>query len=251
MNNNKYIYFLLSMIILILIWQSIILIGDYEEALFPSPLVVLHALIELISSGTLYIHLKASLFRFTIGYFLAALIAITLGFIISQSRILIQITHPMLQVLRPISPVAWSPFIVLFFGIGNMPAIIIIFIAAFFPIILLTLSGVKSVEGHYLKIAKNLEFNKFKTLYKIVFPASLPSIMSGLHIALGTAWIFLVAGEMVGAQSGLGYLIVDSRNTLDLDYVFAGIIVIGLSGFILDQLLTAFELIIKRYTGFL
>lgn len=251
MKNSKIYYFILSMMIILFIWQSVIFIGDYEEALMPSPLVVLNSLVELIKSGTLFIHLKASLFRFTIGYFFAAMIAITLGFIISQSNFLIKITHPMLQVLRPISPVAWSPFIVLFFGIGNMPAIFIIFIAAFFPIILMTLSGVKSVGSHYLKIAENLEFSKLETLSKVIFPASLPSIMSGLHIALGTAWIFLVAGEMVGAQSGLGYLIVDSRNTLDLDYVFAGIIIIGLSGFILDQLLTIFELIVKKYTGFL
>ena len=116
-----------------------------------------------------------------------------------------------------------------------MPAIVIIFIAAFFPVLLSTVSAVKKVDQMYLRVAANFEMNQTELLRKIVLPASFPMIANGLHMALGSAWIFLVAGEMVGAQSGLGFLIVDARNSLSLDVVMAGIIVIGVLGLLLDS----------------
>lgn len=245
----KFKNILLAMIILIFLWQSIVYIGGYEEALLPQPLTVLQALRELLHSGALYIHVQASLYRFIVGYFLAAIPAILFGVLLGRMKRLWAIAAPVVQLLRPISPVAWSPFIVLWFGIGNMPAIIIISIATFFPVLISTVKGMQNVDIHYLKIAENLEFSKWVLFKKILFPASLPSIVGGLHIAVGTAWIFLVAGEMIGAQSGLGYLIVDSRNTLDLDYVLAGIIVIGVLGFLLDYLITLIEIAVKKYSG--
>lgn len=248
---KKTFQFIIGIAILLIIWQVIFWIGNFEVALFPAPVTVFAALVALVSDGSLYIHLKDSLFRLAIGYIIAAIVAIGLGLVIGRSKFLWPIIDSMVQILRPISPVAWSPFIVLAFGIGNLPAIVIIFIAAFFPILLTTVNGVKSVEDQYLKIAANLQFNKGQLFQKIIFPAALPSIISGLHLALGTAWVFLVAGEMVGSQSGLGYLIVDARNTLSLDTVLAGIIVIGVSGFLLDRLLTLIEITIKKYTGFL
>jgi len=243
--------FLIGVILLVIVWQIVVLTGQYEAALFPAPLVVIKALAMLITDGSLYIHLKDSLFRFGIGYLLAAIPAIILGLVLGRSQKLWAIIDPVVQLLRPISPVAWSPFIVLWFGIGNLPAIVIIFIAAFFPILLSTVNGVRGVEDHYLKLAANLQFNKVHLFQKIIFPAALPSIISGLHIALGAAWIFLVAGEMVGSQTGLGYLIVDARNTLNLDIVLAGIIVIGVCGFLLDRLITIIEIALKKYSGFI
>lgn len=247
---NKTKYFILGILMLVIVWQLIVTIGQYEEALFPAPLVVLKAISSLMISGDLWIHLKDSLFRFVVGYLSAAIPAILLGLLLGRSEKLWSLIDPIVQVLRPISPVAWSPFIVLWFGIGNMPAIVIIFIAAFYPILLTTVNGVRRVDEHYLKIAANLQFRKSELMTKIIFPASLPAIVSGLRIAIGTAWIFLVAGEMIGSQSGLGYLIVDARNTLDLDFVFAGIVVIGLFGFILDRLITFVEFLLKKYHGY-
>lgn len=241
----------IGVVLLVVLWQVIIYIGQYEEALLPAPFTVLQALQAMVLDGVLFVHLQASLFRFVIGYFLAAIPAIILGIIFGRMEKLWAIFDPVVQLLRPISPVAWSPFIVLWFGIGDMPAIVIIFIAAFFPILLSTVNGIRTVDNHYLKIAANLEFNKITLLRKVLFPASLPSIVSGLHMAVGTAWIFLVAGEMIGAQSGLGYLIVDARNTLDLDYVLAGIVVIGILGFLLDRLITLLEIAVKKYSGYL
>jgi len=246
---KKLLNFVIGMVLLVSIWQIIVLAGGYEEALFPSPSTVGQVIVEMIRNGTLFVHLQVSLGRFAAGYLLAVIPAIILGMILGRMPRVWQIIDPIVQVLRPVSPVAWSPFIVLWFGIGNMPAIVIIFIAAFFPVLLTTVSGVKKIDVDYLKIAENMEIKQPELMYKIIFPAAFPSIVSGLRLALGTAWIFLVAGEMIGAQSGLGFLIVDARNTLNLAGVFAGIIVIGLSGFILDRLITLFELWVGRHWG--
>ena len=151
------------------------------------------------------------------------------------------IVDPIVQVLRPISPTAWFPFIVIAFGIGNLPAIAIIFIAGFFPVLLSTVSAVKKIDKTYLKVAGNFEIKGIYLITKIVIPAIFPYIANAMHIALGTAWIFLVAGEMVGAQSGLGYLIIDARNNLRTDMLLAGIILIGVIGLILDKLIGKIE----------
>lgn len=240
---------LVGILSLIIIWQLVVTFGGYEEALLPAPKSVFWAIVEMIVDGTLFTHFTVSLGRFVAGYFLAVIPAIILGIFLGRAQRIWQFVDPVVQLVRPVSPVAWSPFIVLWFGIGNMPAIVIIFIAAFFPVLLTTVRGVSEMNQDYIKIAQNLEVSRFEFMYKFVLPASFPSIASGLHLAIGTGWIFLVAGEMVGAQSGLGYLIVDARNMLNLDDVLAGIVFIGLSGYLLDRLLHLFSTWIGRKWG--
>ena len=126
----------------------------------------------------------------------------------------------------------------------------IFFIAAFFPVLLSTVSAVGEVDPIYFKVAKNFGIQQPQTMWKIIFPAAFPQIANGIHLALGTAWVFLVAGEMVGAQSGLGYLVIDARNNLRADILLATIIVIGLIGLILDALLKLLEKqILKSWGG--
>ncbi|MBT2583884.1 ABC transporter permease [Planococcus sp. ISL-109] len=246
---KKLMNFGIGMAILVIIWQVVIWLGGYQEALLPSPWSVGKAIIDLIVDGIIFVHLQVSLGRFAVGYLMAVIPAILLGMFLGRSPRVWQVIDPIVQVLRPVSPVAWSPFIVLWFGIGNMPAIAIIFIAAFFPVLLSTVAGVKKINPSYLKIAENLEIRNWELMYKFIFPAAFPAVVSGLRLALGTAWIFLVAGEMIGAQSGLGFLIVDSRNTLNLDYVLAGIIFIGVSGFLLDRMISVLERWVGKHYG--
>ena len=241
--------FIISILFLIVIWQLLTTLGGYDEALFPAPATVFASLIELIRSGRLIEDIIVSLGRFATGYVLAIIPAIIFGLILGRLPAVWKFFDPIVQVLRPVSPVAWSPFIVLWFGIGNIPAIVIIFIAAFFPVLLTTVAGARKVDASYIKIAQNLEVSKLEFLTKFVFPAAFPTIVNGLRVAVGTAWIFLVAGEMVGSQSGLGFLIVDARNTLNLANVLAGIVVIGLLGFLLDRFISVFERFIGRYFG--
>jgi NitT/TauT family transport system permease protein len=240
---------LIGFVLLIAVWQVLIIFGKHNEALFPSPLTVWEGIVTLVKDGTIFIHFQVSFMRFLIGYLSAVVTAVILGLILGRLTKLWDILDPIAQVLRPVSPIAWSPFIVLWFGIGDIPAIVIIFIAAFFPVLLSTVSAVRNVEKIYLKVAQNFEIKPSQLMRKIIFPASFPLIANGLHIAVGTAWIFLVAGEMVGAQSGLGYLIVDARNSLRLDLVLAGIIFIGVSGLILDRAIGLFEKWIQKQWG--
>lgn len=239
----------IGFVILIVVWQGLIVVGQHNEALFPPPLKVWEGLTSIIIDGTLFVHLQVSLMRFFVGYFTAVIAAVLLGFMLGRVRKLWAIIDPIVQVLRPVSPVAWSPFIVLWFGIGNAPAIVIIFIAAFFPVLLTTVSAIRKVDQTYLKVAQNLEIKQPHLMTKIIFPAAFPAIANGLHIALGTAWIFLVAGEMVGAQSGLGYMIVDARNALSLDLVLAGIVIIGILGLLLDKAIRLFEKWVEKQWG--
>ncbi|MDM5334196.1 ABC transporter permease [Ureibacillus composti] len=235
--------------LLLIIWQLIIVVGDFEEALLPPPLQVGESIVELFMQGTIWEHIQISLYRFLVGYLTAVIVAIVFGLILGRMQKVWSIIDPVVQVLRPVSPIAWSPFIVLWFGIGNMPAIVIIFIAAFFPVLLSTVSAVRKVDNIHLRLAANFELTRYQLLTKVVFPAAFPMIANGLHMAIGTAWIFLVAGEMVGAQSGLGYLIVDSRNSLSLDVVLAAIIIIGLLGLLLDRGIRYFESWVTRIWG--
>lgn len=238
-----------AFLLVMLFWQALLSAGGYNEALFPSPLATLNGFYELIADGVLLQDIGASLTRFAIGYLSSIVLAMVLGLVLGWYRGIWAYLNPIAQVLRPISPMAWLPFIVLFFGIGEMPALVIIFIAAFFPVLLATVSAVRDIDPVYLKVAQNFGIQQPEVLVKIVFPAVFPRIATGLHLALGTAWVFLVAGEMVGAQSGLGFLIIDARNNLRADLLMAAIITIGILGLLLDSGVTMVERAIGRRFG--
>ncbi len=240
---------IVSIAILILIWQVLFSLSSYNKALFPSPKMAFDALIEMIKNGTLFENIKTSMCRFAAGYISSVVIAVLLGLILGRLPKVFQYVNPAVQLLRPISPTAWMPFIVLLFGIGDVPAIVIIFIAAFFPVLLSTVSAVGNIDPVYLKVSRNFGIKQPSLTWKVIFPAAFPQIASGIHLALGTAWIFLVAGEMVGAQSGLGYQIIDARNNIRADILLATIVVIGVIGILLDSLLKLAEKLILRSWG--
>ena len=198
----------------------------------------------------LFENIKTSMFRFAAGYISSVAVAVVLGLILGRLPKVFRYINPAVQLLRPISPTAWMPFIVLLFGIGDMPAVVIIFIAAFFPVLLSTVGAVANIDPIYLKVAKNFGIKQPELTWKVILPAAFPQIANGIHLALGTAWIFLVAGEMVGAQSGLGYQIIDARNNIRADILLATIFVIGVIGILLDGLLKLIEKqILKSWGG--
>ena len=240
---------IISVAILILIWQLLFSVSSYDKALFPSPKMAFDALVELIENGKLFENIRTSMYRFVTGYFSSVIVAVVLGLILGRVPKLFQYINPAVQLLRPISPTAWMPFIVLLFGIGDVPAIVIIFIAAFFPVLLSTVSAVGNIDPVYLKVSKNFGIRQPALTWKVIFPAAFPQIANGIHLALGTAWIFLVAGEMVGAQSGLGYQIIDARNNIRADILLATILVIGIIGILLDGLLKLIEKVILKSWG--
>ena len=189
------------------------------------------------------------MYRFGIGYAIAVVCGVAGGIALGIFSKAFAFINPVIQIIRPIAPVAWLPFIVLWLGIGDIPAIVVIFLAAFFPVLLSTVGAVRRIDPVYLKVSKNFGLGSAQTLFKIVLPAVFPVIANALHIALGTAWIFLVAGEMAGTQSGLGFLIVDARNNLRTDELLAAIVAIGVLGVLLDWIIKQFEETVNRVWG--
>lgn len=246
---KKLIYIIISFCTLILLWELAVLFGGYNETLFPAPGKVASALGELSSNGILIQNIGASLYRFGVGYGLSMVTGVFIGLIAGWFQPVFLLLNPILQIVRPVAPVAWLPFIVLLMGIGDIPAIVIIFLAGFIPVIISTATAVQRMDKTYLKVADNFGIRQPQIVFKIIFPAIFPQIASALRLALGTAWVFLVSGEMMGTQTGLGYMIIDSRNNMRIDYLLAAVVVIGTIGFLLDLLMGMLEKVILKKWG--
>lgn len=224
---------MLALLLFMSIWHGASAV--YSPYQLPSPLEVYRGMAELWEEGMIWKHIRVSLFRFGSAYFLAAASGIPLGLLCGWYTRLHAAIEPFVQMARTISPIAWFPLAILWFKIGDLPAIFIIYLAAFFPILLTTIAAVRGVEHVYLRVALNFGTRERDLLTKVLIPAAFPRIMVGLHLALGSAWIHLVAGEMLGAQSGLGFLIIDARNFLRTDWIICGMVIIGLLGLALDK----------------
>lgn len=253
--NIKHI--VISFAVLILVWQIAVSLGNINTSLFPTPVNVVEAFRELWTVGlnggsstvTLIVHIGISMARFLTGFIIAALAGIIAGLVLGYFPGLFAYVNPVIQLIRPIAPVAWMPFIVLWFGIGNIPAVVIIFIAGFFPVLLSTARAVNTLDPVYRKVAANFDMTGGQMVRKIILPAVFPQITSSLQLALGTSWIFLVSGEMIGAQTGLGFLIMDAKNCIRPDALMSVMITIGLIGLILNKLIALFEHKIKEKWG--
>ena len=203
--------------------------------IFPSPLDVERGVIKLAQKNILWLDIVDSLRRVAIGYIAAVVVAIPLGLILGWYPAINQIVNPTIQVLRPISPIAWIPLAIIFFGVGDNAAIFLIFLSAFFPIVVACVDGVSNVPSMFRRAGRNFGLSPLQLLSKVIFPAALPRILIGLRISLGIAWLVVVAAEMIAVDSGLGYLIIDSRNSgKHYDLVVAGMLIIGVIGLVLD-----------------
>jgi NitT/TauT family transport system permease protein len=238
---------LLTLAAFVALWQ--VAARHYPPEQFPAPSDVAKAIKELSDNGVLWSNIGISMARFAVAYLMAVAVAIPLGLFLGRFTRCHRAIDPLIQVLRPISPIAWFPLAVLWFGIGNAPAVFIIFLAAFYPVLLTTISAVRAVPAVYLKVSANFGAGARMTFLRVIVPAAFPGIMVGLHIAVGTAWIHLVAGEMLGAQSGLGFMIVDARNFLRTDQVMAGMLLVGILGLAIYKGMKYLERSIGRRWG--
>ncbi len=221
----------------VLVWQLAAQSGRLSPHVLPGPGQVLASFWELLVSGALLKHAVASLFRVTAGFYLAAILGIPLGILLGRLKGARLLMNPMIQFLRPISPLAWIPMAMLWFGIGDPPAIFLIFLSSFFPLVVSTTIAVQRINPIYFQVAANFGLSRREIITKIVIPAIVPSIITSLRLTVTIAWLVVVAAEMIAVQSGLGYLILDARNALRMDYVMNGMIVIGLIGLLLDTLM--------------
>ncbi|HSU57839.1 MAG TPA: ABC transporter permease [Bryobacteraceae bacterium] len=219
--------------------------------IFPSPLDVERGLAELLRQNVLWADIGDSLRRVAIGFGAAVLLGVPLGLMFGWYPAANQVVNPAMQIIRPISPIAWIPVAIIFFGVGDNAAIFLIFLGAFFPIVVSCTDGVSNVPSISRRAGRNFGLSPFHVLAKVVFPAALPQIIVGLRIALGIAWLVVVAAEMIAVDSGLGYLIIDSRNSgKRYDLVVAAMLLIGVIGLALDLAFRRLEKVKSVRWGF-
>jgi NitT/TauT family transport system permease protein len=226
--------------LLLAVWWAAVVLA--HSVILPTPGQVVMATWQLVRDGSLWDHIGSSLMRVASGFLLAIFVAIPLGLWIGRIEAAWITLNPLFQLLRPISPIAWIPLAILWFGVGNASPIFLIFIASVFPMIVQTAAGVHTIEQRYLRAAENFGVSRAKLYRQVIIPAVLPEIIVGMRITLGVAWLVVVAAEMIVRRSGLGYLIMDSRNAGNrYDLVIAAMIIIGIIGLMLDGITRLLE----------
>lgn len=246
---ERWLWPVLASALLLLLWRYAVLWSGTR--VFPSPREVEHGLSQLVRGGVLWHDVVDSLRRVAIGYCAALALGMPLGLLFGWYPALNQVANPVVQILRPISPIAWIPVAILFFGVGDDAAIFLVFLGAFFPVVVTCVDAVANVPLIYRRAGSNFGLTPVRLLARVVFPAALPQILVGLRIALGIAWLVVVAGEMIAVNSGLGFLIIDSRNSgKRYDLVVGAMLMIGIIGLILDLLFRRLETIRPVRWGF-
>lgn len=231
---------LLVLAAIVALWWAVV--AHSGSLIFPSPRQVALGALELARDGTLWQHIAASLLRVATGFLLALVVALPLGLWMGRVDAAYRTLNPVFQIMRPISPIAWIPIAILWFGVGDVAPVFLIFLAAVFPMIVQTSAGVHAIDGRYLRAAENFGVPRAKLFRQVIVPAVLPEVLTGMRISLGVAWLVVVAAEMIVRSSGLGFLIMDTRNAGNrYDLVVAAMIIIGLIGLGLDALMRRLE----------
>lgn len=226
------------------IWAVLSATGLFPASAFPSPLSVLKGFAEeafgtRLREGRLFDDIITSLFRVGAGFGLAVVLAVPTGLILAHRPAAKAAFSPGINFFRSLSPLAWIPFAILWFGIGDKPAIFLIFLSSFFPLVLATMVAVDNIPSVYFRVAHEHGFRGWQLMRRVTFPAILPQLITALRVTAGIAWLVVVAAEMVAGQGGLGFAIMDSRNGLRIDLTVVGMIVIGIIGVVLDRLIAS------------
>lgn len=230
--------------LLLVVWDRAIAWGGGNEHILPTPWQTAQGIAELAREGRLTRYVAASLVRVGWGFLLAVAVGIPVGLVMGWCEAANEALSPLIQALRPISPIAWIPVAILWFRISNLTPIFLIFLASVFPITVSATAAVRGIQPVYLRAARNFALGPAPLLLRVILPAALPQVLTGLRIALGIAWLVVVAAEMVVVDpqsGGLGYLIIDARSGSRYDLVVAGMVLIGLIGLTLDLLVRQFE----------
>jgi NitT/TauT family transport system permease protein len=222
-----------SIAVLVAVWHWAVVWS--HSSIIPGPWAVLKGIGELAQRGLLVKYEVASLFRVTWGYLSAAVLAIPFGLLLGWHKRGGEAFNPLLQVFRPISPLAWIPISILWFGVGDLAAVFLIFLASFLPLTVTAMNAVRNISAVHLNAGRNFGLTQRQIVLRVIYPAVMPQLIVGLRIALGVAWLVVVAAEMIAVNSGLGFLIIDARNAGNrYDLVIAGMVLIGVTGLILD-----------------
>ena len=201
------------------------------------------------TSGALLQDIAASVWRILMGFTAAAVIGVTVGLVCARIQLLARLILPLVETIRPISPIAWIPIAVLWFGLGDRPAAFLIYIGAFFPIFTNAFLGFSSVDLRYVRAAQVLGFGRLQFFREVLLMAALPYLFAGLRIGFGVGWMCVVAAEMMGARNGLGYMIQTNRVLFEIPNILVGMITIGLIGFITNELMRVLETRLLPWVG--
>ena len=221
----------------IALWAALSALRVFPESAFPSPVSVARGMAEEVRTGRLVTDVVASLFRVTTGFVLAVASGIPLGLALGSRTRTRAALLPAVNFFRNLSPLAWIPFAILWFGIGDVPAIFLIFMASFFPIVLATMAAVGAIPTIYFRVARNYGMHGTELITQVTLPAILPQVITALRVTAGLAWVVVVAAEMIAGRDGLGFAIWDARNGLRMDLLVSGMIVIGIIGVAIDRIL--------------
>jgi ABC-type nitrate/sulfonate/bicarbonate transport system permease component len=233
-------------VVIVIVWQLVVAIFRPHVSLLPPPVLAAHEFWALFATGDLFVHTGTSLARVFSAWTITAAIAIPLGLAMGWSRRLERLVDPFVEIFRPISPLAWIPLAILWFGIGEAGKVFVVCVATLFPTLLSTIAGVKRIDPVLVHAGQVLGCtDQVSLLRKVIFPAALPSIVVGLRISFGTGWAAIIAAELVAARSGLGYLIANGMEILRADKVLVGMAMIGILGVCFDAL---FRFLHRRFS---
>jgi NitT/TauT family transport system permease protein len=237
-------------VLLLILWEAGSRFGLFSEVLLPSPTAVAikwwsyllpmqpqeagQSYLAWLFSGELLHDAYSSLYRVIAGFLIGAGLALPLGLLMGASPRIYELFNPLMQILRPIPPIAYIPLAILWFGLGNPPSFFLIAIGAFFPVLMNTIAGVRQVDGIYLRAARNLGVNQWTMFTRVILPAATPYILAGVRIGIGTAFIVVIVSEMIAVNDGLGFRILEAREFMWSDKIIAGMITIGLLGLFID-----------------
>jgi len=224
---------LIPLLLLLAGWQVAVVLRVYPPVLLPSPAKVAGAFVQW--GPLIAVNAGASMLRVLVGVTLAVSVAVPAGLLIGRYPVLDRLSDWSIQTFRSVPPISLIPLAMLFFGIGDTPAIVLIFLSALWPLLLNTIFGVRGIERTLLKVAAAARASEGLILRDIVLPAALPAIFTGLRLAIGGGWLTVVTAEMIAVKSGLGYMILNAQMTFRTELIFAGIIVIGAIGLLADQ----------------
>lgn len=247
------LFSLLTVIIIIGLWFIITGLNLVSPTMIPSPFDVWDAFVEIIENGykgtSLCGHIGASLGRLLIAFGLAVVTAIPLGLLSGRSSTVRAALDPIIQFYRPLPPLAYYTLLVLWMGIGDEPKIMLLYLAAFPPMYLAAVTAVPRVRQEYILSSQTLGASKWQTFYTIIFPACLPELFTGIRSAMGVSYTTLVAAEMVAGVSGIGWMVLQASNYLRSDIIFLGIIIMGVTGIVLDCIILLIQKKVAPWEG--
>lgn len=228
-------------LVITLVWQGLASAGFFNQTLLPPPVEVGEALLTLIGSGGLLVDVVMSVKRMLFGFTVAALLGSTLAVLLVIARPVAEYVSTILEIIRPIPPLAWIPIAILWFGVGETPAVFIVALGSFFPIFVNCFAGIRQVDPKLVLVAKSFGVGKRQLIVDVYLPLVLPYLISGMRIGLGVGWMSVITAELIGAQSGLGYMMQLNRVLLQTQNVMAGMVIVGVLGFGMNKLMLTVE----------